>query len=59
LQSAAVCPVPAPIWRGILALTAAAALATSASAQAGNIHSISFYTVKPDRLAQILKRRKS
>lgn len=34
----------------ILALTVALALVTSASAQRGNIRSITFYTVKPDRI---------
>lgn len=34
----------------ILAVTAAAALITAASAQNGNIQSVTFYTVKPDRI---------
>src|SRR5260370_38383088 len=34
----------------ILALGVAATLVTSASAQGGNIRSVTFYTVKPDRI---------
>jgi hypothetical protein len=34
----------------VLALGVAAALVTSASAQVGNIRSVTFYTVKPDRI---------
>jgi hypothetical protein len=38
------------VCRCILAVGVAAALATSASAQAGNIRSVTFYTIKPDRI---------
>ncbi len=38
----------------ILALGFAAALVTSASAQQGNIQSVTFYTVKPDRIGDFL-----
>ena len=38
------------ICQSILAAGVAAALATTASAQAGNIRSVTFYTVKPDRI---------
>jgi hypothetical protein len=38
----------------ILALGVAAALATSATAQRGNIESVTFYTVKPDRIGDFL-----
>jgi hypothetical protein len=38
----------------ILALGIAAALVTSATAQRGNIESVTFYTVKPDRIGDFL-----
>jgi hypothetical protein len=38
------------VCQWFLALTVAAALVTSASAQRGNIRSVTFYTVKPDRI---------
>jgi hypothetical protein len=38
------------VCQWVFAMVVAAALVTSASAQAGNIRSVTFYTVKPDRV---------